>query len=465
MPQKIEQHLYRIDETKTLPAGYMVVVHVRDQWGDRRKIKERFRAEKGSSEAMERALRRARERREEIVANRENIDWLRAEFPTPIEKKKFDDPDVFFAHYDKFSTDDRGTAKALENYVELGLRVDEEERFSVDPAMEKRGFLRRLLEDTSKSNFHQKRGVWVIVKRWGGIHQKRLTEIEGEDVDSFVRYLERQTDGDGGPRYARSSIRRYRLALRSMIKGFAVHHVEPNPLEVSPTKKKPARVKGKGRRRKVPTAAELKALEEGLSLRVAQAEEEGTVHHRHLPRRQWALHVHQVLRGTGMRPSEALYLKTKHVDFDGKRILVEGGAVDGEPGLTKTGKQKGDREAGTRLVPVGSTVLQAIKSWLELRESIGFPPVEQSSIIFCDESGAYANTDSLRTHYNAGCDAVDASRRITPYQIRHWRNDYLRRQGMPSEIRQELLGHIKEETNLNYTHVKAEEARKWVEGE
>lgn len=35
---------------------------------------------------------------------------------------------------------------------------------------------------------------------------------------------------------------------------------------------------------------------------------------------------------------------------------------------------------------------------------------------------------------------------------------------MPSEDHQELLGPIEEETNLNYTNVRAEEARKWFDG-
>ena len=465
MAKTVERNIYEIDPTKTLPGGYMVSIQLKDQWGDRRKIKERYRAMEDTQEAMEEALEEARERRDEILAGRTSIEWLRAEFPNPIDKNVFNSPTAFFDHYGKFPDERSGSSLVLEEYMELGLKADEEQRFCIDPGTEKRGFLRRIMEDTSKSNFGQKRGIWVVAKEWGGIHEKRLHQIEGEDVDNFVRYLERQKQEDDAkkPRYARSSIRRYRLALRSMIKGFAAHQGKPNPLVTSPTKRNPARIKGRTRARKVQTSKELEALETGLRQRVNQAKEKGTVHHRHLPRRQWALHVHRFLRGTGMRPSEVLYLETKHIDFDGKRILVEGAAVDGDPGLTKTGKQKGDREEGTRLVPVESYVIEAIEGWLRRRESLGFPSKVTSQVIFCDESGGYANTDSLRTHYKAACEHVDAPSSMTPYQIRHWRNDLLRRKGMPSEVRQELLGHIEEETNLNYTHVRAEEARQWFD--
>ena len=330
---------------------------------------------------------------------------------------------------------------------------------------DKRGFLRRLLEDTSKSNFSQKRGIWVVVKNWGGIHRKRLEQIEGEDVDNFVRFLERQTDDAGEPRYARSSVRRYRMALRAMIKNFAVFQGKVNPLTVKPTKRNPTKIKGKPRKRKVPTEEELAVLEAGFLTRINQAKEEKTIHHKHLGRRQWAFHVHKVLRGTGMRPSEVLFLEDRHVDRKSKRIIIEGGAVGGRPGFTKTGKKKGSREAGSRVIPIEGTIVRTITDWLRLRSTIGFPLPEECGIIFCDEVGTYATTDSLRNHYTGASSEGCLSPSITPYQMRHWRNDFLRRQGMPSEIRQALLGHIEEETNLNYVDVKAEEARKWFDDE
>lgn len=441
-----------------------VSVQLKDQWGDRRKIKERFRADDESPDAMKVALQAARQRRDEILVGRKRIEWLRAEFPEPIEKRSHGSFNAFVKHHDKFQEEDKSQV-TLEGFIELGLKIDHEQRFTIDPMTNKRGFLRRLLEDTSKSNFGQKRGIWVVVKNWGGIHRKRLEQIEGEDVDDFVRFLERQIDDGGEVRYARSSIRRYRMALRAMIKNFAVFQGKVNPLTVKPTKRNPTRIKGKPRKRKVPTEKELAALESGFIARIEQASVEKTLHHKHLGRRRWALHVHKVLRGTGMRPSEVLFLEDKHIDGTSKRLIIEGGAVDGEPGFTKTGKQKGSREAGARVIPIEGDIVRTITNWLEIRSTIGFPPRDKCGIIFCDEAGDYATADSLRTHYTGASDEGGLSTSITPYQMRHWRNDFLRRQGMPSEVRQALLGHIEKETNLNYADVKAEEARKWFDDE
>lgn len=463
MANAVEPYIFTIDAGENVPAGYQVVVHVRDQWDDRRKTGGTFRPIDESLEAKEEALQRARECRDEILANRDKIDWLRAEFPNPRERREFNGTKDLFDHGAKFYERDR-SHQNLQDYVELGLKVDQELRYSIDPSTEKRGYLRRILEDTSKSNFHKNRAAWVAAKRWGGIGQKRLKELEGEDVDNFVRFLERQTGDDGKPRYSKSTIKGYRQKLCSMIKGFAQSQAEVNPLDISPPRRKPTRFKGKPPQRKVLTEEEMESFEKGFGLHVEKATEEGSIHHKHLPRRQWAYHVHRVLRHTGMRPSEALYLETKHVDREGKRIMIEGGTVERQPGFTKTGKQKGDREAGARVIPVENCVIKAIEDWLRIRESLGFPSPDKAPIIFCDEAGKYATAGSLRNHYKAACSAVDDDVDVTPYQMRHWRNDLLRRKGMPSEVRQELLGHIEEETNLNYTNVRAEEARRWFDG-
>ena len=52
---------------------------------------------------------------------------------------------------------------------------------------------------------------------------------------------------------------------------------------------------------------------------------------------------------------------------------------------------------------------------------------------------------------------------ITPDQMRHWRNDQLRKRGCPIEVRRAIVGHESEKMNMSYTEVGGLEGRKWVE--
>jgi integrase len=462
MAKTIEQNVYPLKPSKTLPGGYRVSVQLQDQWGDRRKLNERFRAADESEAAYEVALRKARERRDEINKGRNEISWLRKEFPDPVEKKGFTGFDSMVSHHARFQETDK-SGQTLADFVERGLRADKQGRYSIDPMKDVRGFLRTKMEDTGSKNVSQKVGIWNVIKReWGGVHGKRLDQITGVDVDDFVRWMESKKRDDGEPHYSKSSIRRYRMTLRSMIKHFAAHVGVVNPLDIKPTQKKPARVKGRHKTRKVPTHAEMKALEKAFAARITEAKTRKG-YKRHLPRRSLTYQAHRVMKRSGMRPSELMYLETSHVDTIGKRIVIEGGAVDGEAGLTKTGKSLGDREAGTRVIPVEGEVIEAIQEWLEIRPELGFPDLRDCPVIFCDESGDYLTDDSLRAHYEHTSKIAKLDPGVTPYQMRHWRNDVLRRKGMPIEIRRELIGHLEDETNMNYTNPQAEEARKWFD--
>lgn len=466
MAKAIEKWLYPLKASKTQPPGYKVEAQINDQWGDRRKVKGRFRATDDSPEALEQALSEAREFRDEIEANRNDVGWLRKQFPSPKEKQKYSGFDALVTHHARFREPDR-SQQTLEDFVELGLKLDEEGRPSVDPMSDERGFLRRIIEDTGGRNISQKQAIWSVIKNeWGGIHRKRLGDISGADVDDFVRWMEKQTKTDSNdkvkPRWAKASIKKYRLVLRSMIKHFAAYQEKVNPLELKPSTKKPARVKGREKQRKVPTPEELAALEEGFRRR-NKIPTENPSRKQFLPRRLLTWHIHRVLRRTGLRPSEAFHLETRHVDTLNKRLLIEGGAVDQEAGPTKTGKLKGDRDAGTRLLPVEAEVIRTIEEWLEIRTQYRYPDPLDCPIIFCDSSGNYLTADSLCNHYRHASKLGGLSQPITPYQMRHWRNDTLRQRGCPIEVRRELLGHIEDETNLNYTNAQAEEARAWFD--
>ena len=208
----------------------------------------------------------------------------------------------------------------------------------------------------------------------------------------------------------------------------------------------------------MPSADRLEKLEQGIENAIEDAK--GSYGGRYLHLRLILRYIHRTLCGTGMRISEALYLTTDHVDFDDMTITVEGAVVEGEPGLTKTGKRLGSREAGTRIIPMTEQVAETIREWLELREEHDYPPEAECNTIFCRRDGSYYTDDQIRSYYKRACSKAKKMKgSITPHQLRHWFNDQLRKAGVSSEVREAMLGHADAETNAGYTSVKALEGR------
>ena len=450
------------DATKTKPPGYRARVNLYDQWGDRRTLSEIIRAEDDSEQALHEALQKAIEWREHIEEKKTDIRWLQRQFDKPKEQQTMTVEELF-AHSEKYGGGPENPT--LQDFVERGMtRREPDGKLIEDPRSSEMGFLRRIHTDTSKNNFTMHCGIWSVIIQWGGIHSKTVEEITGADVDDFVRYLEQQTDDDGEHRYATSTIKNYRSRLRSMIRRFAIDQQVVNPLDITPSLRNPRQIRGRDKKRKCPTEQEMAILDNGFSIYVNQSPA------RYKPIRSVCQVIYQVLRYTGMRPSEAFALRPSVIDTISGKIRVEGAITEDGEGATKS--QRLGAEDGTRVVPVASHVIERITEWIAQREDLGFPTIQEQPLIFCQPDGSHLTADILRDHFKKACqkgckalsDDLDVEGYVTPYQLRHWRNDQLRKRGVPVELRSAVIGHDKE-INPRYTDVETDELIEYLEDE
>lgn len=440
------------EPTKTLPAGYRVEVWIKDQWGERRKKSQTFRAGDDTERSLFNALQKAVEWREHIKEKSTDIRWLRKTFPEPVDKEVINGPEEFFDWADRHTPDD--SEDALQDFVERGMIRGNSNRLVQDPNSIEMGYLRRIKTDNGIEYFQQQVGIWNVIVEYGCVHQKKIGEIKGTDVDDFVRYLESKRDDDGNFYYSKTTIKNYRARLRSMIKRFAIDQEVMNPLDISPPLRNPRQIKGREKKRKVPTEGEMEQFRKGFQKWINKSK-------RFKHTRLRAFYVFRVLRDTGMRPSEAFYLQPRHVDTIGNTITVEGAVTEDGEGGTKS--EKLGAENGERIVPVADRVVDAITGWIDEREEYGYPSIQECPIVFCTQEGDHSTDDWLRDHFVAACDQTeDDELRIRPYHMRHWRNDQLRKRGCPVEIRSAVIGHG-EDVNPNYTDVKSLEARDYIE--
>lgn len=444
-----------LEASKTLPPGWRTKVVIHDQWNERRTVSKTFRADEDTDEAIRDVLREAVDYRDHVEEKSSDIRWLRRRFPEPKQPESID----FFElgdRVEKFAPDN--SDPTLQDFVERGMTRQKDGRLVVDQKSTETGYLRRKKIDTSAGHFRTQKGIWSVVVEWGGIHDLAINEISGSDVDDFVRWMELQSTGNDEPRYSTSTIKGHRNNLRSMIQRFAIDRGERNPLDVAPPLKSPRQIKGKPKKRKCPTADEMTVIDEGFHRRVDNASDA------YRPARELCREVYLLLRHSGLRPSEAYYLTSDHVNTIRCQIKVEGAINEGGSGPTKSARL--GSENGTRIVPVSNKVVERIVDWIDRREDLGFPSIEEQPLIFCQPSGKPMTRDVLTHHFRKAWDAyqgdLDVEQRVTPYMIRHWRNDQLRRRGMPPDIRSKIIGH-NVEINPRYTEINAEEARKWIE--
>jgi integrase len=477
----IERCIYPVPATKTKPAGFRVQKFVRDQKGVERKRSKTFRPHNDSEEARKAALEKAREFRDKLELRKEvHVGSGKAYVEFAYDKGEKREPTtapigVFLERLQEL-VDNR--AHGDKNYFKFLLKQahgTDEERLE-----DRKVTLREYVEEdylpwierrNSKSDHQQKKAVWSLIQSFGKQSSNRLPEltihdIEPKHVDGFAEYLERQTkkkDEEVVPKYSKSTVVRYFKVLKSIVRGFAKKMGADDPADPAKLRLSPKRIKGRSKTQKVPGLRELAKLEEGFRKRIQKASD-GRFK-QHLPRRKASYFMHRVLKYTGLRPSELFYFRLEHYDRENRVLRVEGAAVDGEGGYTKTGKAHSDAYAGRKMIPVLQPARDAIDEWLEIRTDHGFPDIGDCDILFPDEEGGYFTDDSLRTHYKGASKEAGLKRDITPYMMRHGFNDRLRQLGVPSELRQALMGHLSEDVNLNYTDVDPRELHDLLAGE
>lgn len=141
------------------------------------------------------------------------------------------------------------------------------------------------------------------------------------------------------------------------------------------------------------------------------------------------------LYSTGIRVSELVGLNIDSIDFISNIVKVEG---------------KGKKE---RLVPIGDRALDAIKNYLDARES-------SSTALFLNKSGYRISDRSVRNILNKYITKASMIIDISPHVVRHSFATHLLNRGADLRCVQELLGHVNLSTTQIYTHVTTERLKK-----
>ncbi|MCG3181136.1 MAG: Tyrosine recombinase XerC [Phycisphaerae bacterium] len=144
----------------------------------------------------------------------------------------------------------------------------------------------------------------------------------------------------------------------------------------------------------------------------------------------------ETLYSTGIRVSELVGLDLDDVDLDGQAIRVRG---------------KGRKE---RLAPVGSTAVESVRQYLQMRGGQGFNGQSDPEALFVNKHGQRLSTRSVRRKLDkylvaAGLDPTH----ISPHTLRHSFATHMLNNGADLRSVQELLGHRSLSTTQIYTHL------------
>jgi len=146
--------------------------------------------------------------------------------------------------------------------------------------------------------------------------------------------------------------------------------------------------------------------------------------------------VMELLFGTGIRLSELLKIKEKDVDIFSKKILIFG---------------KRNKE---RFVPVHSTLLTELKSYLEKKEDQNFENKTEYLIVTKEGKPAYAKLiyRIVKNHLSM----ITSQNKRSPHILRHSFATILLDSGADLNAIKELLGHAGLAATQIYTHNSAE---------
>jgi integrase/recombinase XerC len=144
----------------------------------------------------------------------------------------------------------------------------------------------------------------------------------------------------------------------------------------------------------------------------------------------------ELLYSSGLRIQELCQLNVEDMDLWGGMVRVMG---------------KGSRE---RLVPVGTTALKRVHSYLESRSE------KRSGPLFLNRSGTRLSERGARLVVARWVGRAALQRRISPHAFRHSFATHLLDRGCDLRAVQEMLGHKSLVTTQAYTHVSAEHLRK-----
>ena len=150
---------------------------------------------------------------------------------------------------------------------------------------------------------------------------------------------------------------------------------------------------------------------------------------------------------TGLRQSELLGLRWRHVDWVAQRIRVRNAFVRGE----HSGEGKSD-ESTRRSVPVADEAFEVLKVWQQ-RSAYSAP----DELVFCHpESGKELDRAKVTKKFKQGCAAAGV-RVIRFHDLRHTFGTQMAAAGHPLRFIQEMMGHADAKTTQIYSHYQPSE--------
>jgi integrase/recombinase XerD len=145
--------------------------------------------------------------------------------------------------------------------------------------------------------------------------------------------------------------------------------------------------------------------------------------------------------GCGLRASEVVRLKVKHIDSAQKIIRVE--------------QSKGRKDRKDRNVMLSPETLGLLRQWWKarpLRYDAG-TPTEERWLFPGNRHGKPMTTRQLSRLFHEAADAAGIKKAVTLHALRHSFATHLLERGTDIRIIQALLGHDKLETTARYTRV------------
>lgn len=235
------------------------------------------------------------------------------------------------------------------------------------------------------------------------------TEPEPSDLDRFVKHLQRR-------RLAQATVARKLAVVRGLHRFLLAEGL---------SKEDPTRLLDRAR----PREAFPKALTVQQAISLVEAPDAGAI----TGRRDRALL--EFLYGTGARVTEAVGLDLPSLDLEEKTVILTG---------------KGDKQ---RLVPLGSSARESIRSWLTDRLTIAKPGAAHDAVFLNRRGGRLSRQSAFRiVRQYAAQVGIDPST-VSPHTLRHSAATHMVEGGADLRSVQVMLGHARISTTQVYTRV------------
>lgn len=146
----------------------------------------------------------------------------------------------------------------------------------------------------------------------------------------------------------------------------------------------------------------------------------------------------ELIYGAGLRVSELISLTLYSVDLENCVIRITG---------------KGRKE---RIVPIGEYIIDSLKNYLEIRNSLIKKGKKETDVLFLNNHGEPITRQGFNLILKKILKEKGIKGKITPHTLRHSFATHMIDNGSDIRIVQELLGHSNIETTKIYTHISRE---------